>query len=224
MPLPFRFRGYRKPAKSFLMVGPPGSGKTLLVEKVRSKPCMHTWDHSQTPTALLASPHTCMHADCGAERHDTAVGHALVSAVLLGRGEREDPQVSVRGGNGHAALDRLHRERPGNHACMHVALLHACTRTACTQRLITLLMPPKSPLACSALPCLALQDEVDALAGQRSSSDDASSRRLLTELLLQMTRAAEQDALYVFACTNRIQAGRAACWTHLQASEAPGAY
>lgn len=65
---------------------------------------------------------------------------------------------------------------------------------------------------------LAMQDEVDALAGQRSSSDDASSRRLLTELLLQMTRAAEQDALYVFACTNRIQAGRTlAAWVRWSA-------
>ena len=51
-----------------------------------------------------------------------------------------------------------------------------------------------------------VQDEVDAMAGQRSSNcDDASSRRLLTELLLQMTWAGEQDNLYVFACTNRIQ-------------------
>lgn len=50
-----------------------------------------------------------------------------------------------------------------------------------------------------------LQDEVDALAGQRSAGDDAASRRLLTELLLQMTAAAAQEAIYVFACTNRIQ-------------------
>lgn len=46
---------------------------------------------------------------------------------------------------------------------------------------------------------------MDALAGQRGSSDDASSRRLLTELLLQMAMATDQDTLYVFACTNRIQ-------------------
>ena len=52
---------------------------------------------------------------------------------------------------------------------------------------------------------LLTQDEVDALAGQRGSNDDASSRRLLTELLLQMAMAMEQDGLYIFACTNRIQ-------------------
>ena len=46
---------------------------------------------------------------------------------------------------------------------------------------------------------------MDALAGQRTSSDDAASRRLLTELLLQMTSATEQDGMYIFACTNRIQ-------------------
>ena len=53
--------------------------------------------------------------------------------------------------------------------------------------------------------CLLTQDEVDALAGQRGAGDDASSRRLLTELLLQIAMAMEQDSLYVFACTNRIQ-------------------
>ncbi len=46
---------------------------------------------------------------------------------------------------------------------------------------------------------------MDALAGQRSAGDDAASRRLLTELLIQMTLASEQDQLFVFACTNRIK-------------------
>ena len=58
---------------------------------------------------------------------------------------------------------------------------------------------------------LLTQDEVDALAGQRVSNDDASSRRLLTKLLLQMAVAMEQDSLYIFACTNRIQV-RLARW------------
>ena len=43
---------------------------------------------------------------------------------------------------------------------------------------------------------------------QRGGSDDPASRRLLTELLLQMSSAADMDpAVYIFAATNRIQVG-----------------
>lgn len=60
--------------------------------------------------------------------------------------------------------------------------------------------------ALSIQPCIVFFDEVDALAGQRSSSDDPGSRRLLTELLIQMTRAGEIDnQVLIFACSNRIQ-------------------
>ena len=54
--------------------------------------------------------------------------------------------------------------------------------------------------------CILPQDELDALAAQRGGADDPIARRLLTELLLQMSAAAEDaDGLYIFACTNRIQ-------------------
>ena len=54
----------------------------------------------------------------------------------------------------------------------------------------------------------AVQDEVDSLGGQRGGGqEDPAARRLLTELLIQMTQVAEQSGVFVFACTNRIQVG-----------------
>jgi len=73
------------------------------------------------------------------------------------------------------------------------------------------------------------QDEVDSLAPQRGSSgsEDFASRRLLTELLLQLNQTAAGPAIsatcthgsnalggvYVFAATNRIQV----CDSHVRA-------
>ncbi|KAF5833160.1 thiamine diphosphate-binding protein [Dunaliella salina] len=66
-------------------------------------------------------------------------------------------------------------------------------------------------------PCILFIDEVDSLAPQRgsTSSEDAASRRLLSELLLQLNRSATKPAhgsgatvlggIYVLAATNRIQ-------------------
>jgi SpoVK/Ycf46/Vps4 family AAA+-type ATPase len=50
-----------------------------------------------------------------------------------------------------------------------------------------------------------VQDEIDSLGQTRGANDDASSRRLLTELLLQMTGIQNEDGIYIFAATNRIQ-------------------
>ena len=52
---------------------------------------------------------------------------------------------------------------------------------------------------------LHLQDEIDSLGQARGDNDDSSSRRLLTELLLQMTGVQHKDGIYIFAATNRIQ-------------------
>lgn len=53
--------------------------------------------------------------------------------------------------------------------------------------------------------CEFLQDEVDSLGQSRGSSTDAGARRLLTELLIQFTRAAGEEGVYVFGATNRMQ-------------------
>ena len=50
-----------------------------------------------------------------------------------------------------------------------------------------------------------IQDEIDSLGQARGDKDDSSSRRLLTELLLQMTGVQHEDGIYIFAATNRIQ-------------------
>lgn len=52
-----------------------------------------------------------------------------------------------------------------------------------------------------------LQDEVDSLGQSRGSNTDAGARRLLTELLIQFTRADGEEGLYVFGATNRMQVG-----------------
>jgi hypothetical protein len=49
------------------------------------------------------------------------------------------------------------------------------------------------------------QDEIDSLGQSRRGDDDRASRRLLTELLLQMTAAAQEESVYIFAATNRLQ-------------------
>ena len=50
-----------------------------------------------------------------------------------------------------------------------------------------------------------LQDEVDSLGQSRGSNTDSGARRLLTELLIQFTRAAGEEGVYVFGATNRMQ-------------------
>jgi SpoVK/Ycf46/Vps4 family AAA+-type ATPase len=52
-----------------------------------------------------------------------------------------------------------------------------------------------------------MQDEVDSLGQSRGGNTDAGARRLLTELLIQFTRAVDDEGLYVFGATNRIQVG-----------------
>jgi len=125
--MPHLFCGFRKPPTTFLLVGPPGCGKTLLVEKIAAE--------SQS-TLLSVSP-------------------SNILSKWSGESERT---------------------------------LRALFSTAATVR-----------------PCIVFLDEIDALAGQRSSSDDPGSRRLLTELLIQMTRASEVQGVLIMACTNRIQ-------------------
>ena len=70
-------------------------------------------------------------------------------------------------------------------------MLIACLvgRTAATKSLP--LQPAASAVACPPL--------------RRSSGDDLSARRVLTELLLQMTAISNRPSclVYVFACTNR---------------------
>eukprot|EP00798_Chlamydomonas_sp_ICE-L_P022029 gene22028-29089_t len=62
-------------------------------------------------------------------------------------------------------------------------------------------------VAASAMqPCIIFIDEIDSLGGQRgAANEDPSSRRLLTELLIQMSRVSELRGVFTFACTNRIQ-------------------
>ncbi len=52
----------------------------------------------------------------------------------------------------------------------------------------------------------AVQDEIDSLGQSRHGDDDRMSRRLLTELLLQLTAVAQEEDVYIFAATNRLQA------------------
>jgi len=56
-------------------------------------------------------------------------------------------------------------------------------------------------------PCIIFIDEVDALGAARSGAteDGGAGRRLLSELLVQMSAAAGEEALLVFAATNRLQ-------------------
>lgn len=61
-------------------------------------------------------------------------------------------------------------------------------------------------LTCCWCPPLVLQDEVDSLGQSRGANTDAGARRLLTELLIQFTRAAGEEGVYVFGATNRMQA------------------
>jgi SpoVK/Ycf46/Vps4 family AAA+-type ATPase len=57
---------------------------------------------------------------------------------------------------------------------------------------------------------LLLQDEVDSLGQSRDSNSDAGARRLLTELLIQFNKVAEEEGVYIFAATNRMQV--MLCW------------
>ncbi|GAX85588.1 hypothetical protein CEUSTIGMA_g13003.t1 [Chlamydomonas eustigma] len=125
--MPEIFRGYRQPAKTFLLVGPPGTGKTMLVEKLAAEAGLVLL--SVTPSSVLSK----------------------------WSGESEKAVRSI-----FAA-------------------------------------------ACALQPSIVFLDEVDALAGQRTSGDDAASRRLLTELLIQLSSSMQQDHVFTFACTNRIQ-------------------
>ncbi|KAI3427001.1 hypothetical protein D9Q98_006945 [Chlorella vulgaris] len=61
--------------------------------------------------------------------------------------------------------------------------------------------------AAAASPAILFIDEVDALAPARSSGDDLSARRLLTELLVQMSAATQRpnSLVFVLAATNRPQ-------------------
>jgi len=56
-------------------------------------------------------------------------------------------------------------------------------------------------------PALVFLDEIDALGQARGGvGDDASTRRLLTELLLQMNGlvGSSEEGVYVFGATNRM--------------------
>jgi cell division protease FtsH len=55
-------------------------------------------------------------------------------------------------------------------------------------------------------PAVLLLDEVDALGAARGgvAGDDASARRLLTELLLQMNELGPHEGVFVFGATNRM--------------------
>ncbi|KAK9804344.1 hypothetical protein WJX72_008239 [[Myrmecia] bisecta] len=54
-------------------------------------------------------------------------------------------------------------------------------------------------------PAIIFIDEVDALAPHRGSCDDLIARRVLTELLIQMTGIGEEERVFVMAATNRVQ-------------------
>lgn len=50
-----------------------------------------------------------------------------------------------------------------------------------------------------------LQDEIDSIGQSRDSNTDPGSRRLLTEVLIQFSKAAEEGDIFIFAATNRMQ-------------------
>lgn len=57
--------------------------------------------------------------------------------------------------------------------------------------------------ACDIAPAIIFFDELDALGPSRSRTDDVMARRLLTELLMQMTAMASVNNVWIFAATNR---------------------
>ncbi|GBF98627.1 ATPase AAA [Raphidocelis subcapitata] len=131
MPLrhPQLFKGIRRPPRHFLLYGAPGTGKTLLVEKLAAEAGF---------TLLALSP----------------------SSIL-----------SKWSGDSEKALQ----------------LAFDAARAMA--------------------PAVLFLDEVDALGQARGSGaggDDAASRRLLTELLLQMNGLGPDEGVYVFGATNRM--------------------
>eukprot|EP00775_Hariotina_reticulata_P007166 gene7166-7380_t len=60
-------------------------------------------------------------------------------------------------------------------------------------------------LAQAMQPTIVFLDEVDSIGQSRGNNTDVGSRRLLTELLLQLNRVTAEDGVYIFAATNRIE-------------------
>ncbi|KAL4444228.1 hypothetical protein ABPG75_011965 [Micractinium tetrahymenae] len=128
MRFPPLFTGLRRPQVNVMLHGVPGTGKTLLVEKLAA----------EAGTPLLAVSPSAILSKWAGESEKTLRGVFEAAAALA--------------------------------------------------------------------PAIIFLDEVDSLAPTRSSGDDLAARRVLTELLIQMTAAAERPdrPVYVMAATNRL--------------------
>lgn len=191
-----RFKGLRQPARTFLLYGPPGTGKVraggpqqqagtrcLCVQPARAAALC------RARLLVLLPIQTLLVEKVAAEAGFTllAVSPSMILSKWAGDSEKAVSQVFDLARTMQPAILFLVRQQQ-QWLQQQLLLMHA------SPQLLT-------PLLCLRRP----QDEVDSLGQSRGDAADTSSRRLLTELLIQLNRIADDEGVYIFAATNRMQ-------------------